>query len=245
MSLGAAKESESRSLGPDGAETSRLMSPPRPEQATAAELTALDVPAPCIYDVPPSALLPADSPRLTGEDEDHARVLAATEATLPPILVHRPTMRVIDGMHRLHAAILLGSKTVRVRYFEGSTDDAFVLAVRANIGHGKPLTLAEREAASTRILVSHPEWSDRSIADACGLSSKTVGAIRRATTGMARPAARIGRDGRVRPLDTSQSRQHAAELLAKHPEASLRQVAQATGISPATVRDVRARFRRR
>src|ERR1051326_1883704 len=54
--------------------------------------------------VPLLSLLPADSPRLNGEDRAHILRLAETETPLPPILVDKRTMRVIDGMHRLMAA---------------------------------------------------------------------------------------------------------------------------------------------
>ncbi len=43
----------------------------------------------------------------------HARSLAQTEADLPPIVVHRTTTRVIDGMHRLTAAGLRGEREIR------------------------------------------------------------------------------------------------------------------------------------
>jgi ParB-like chromosome segregation protein Spo0J len=212
-----------------------------PSEPAAEDVVAVEEPSPEYVAV--WELLPADTPRLCGEDEDHARALAATDADLPPILVHRPTMRVIDGMHRLQAAILKGSRTVKARYFDGSDDDAFVLAVRSNIRHGKPLTLSERETAARRILGSHPDWSDRSIATVCGISSKTVASIRRAA-GVPPANARIGLDGRIRPLDCSEGRMQAAEFIEQHPDASLREVAQASGISPGTVRDVRARLRR-
>jgi hypothetical protein len=35
---------------------------------------------------------------------------------LPPILVHRATNRIIDGMHRLEAAKLRGDETISVRF---------------------------------------------------------------------------------------------------------------------------------
>src|SRR5438128_1449366 len=79
-----------------------------------------------------SSLLPADSPRLAGEDTEHARTLAETGEDLPPILVHRPTMRIIDGMHRLRAAVLRGESQIEVYFFDGNTDAAFVLAVESN-----------------------------------------------------------------------------------------------------------------
>ena len=84
-------------------------------------------------------LRPSDSPRLAGQDTDHVRVLSQADS-LPPIIVQRGTMRVIDGMHRLRAAQLRGEKQIAVRFFEGSDDLAFVLAVHANTAHGLPLT---------------------------------------------------------------------------------------------------------
>ncbi|MFE0012787.1 ParB/RepB/Spo0J family partition protein, partial [Streptomyces erythrochromogenes] len=115
-------------------------------------------------EVPVGALLAADSPRTVPVDESHAQALANSGRTLPPLLVHRPTMRIIDGTHRLRAAVLRGRDTVGVTYFDGSAEDAFVLSVEANISHGLPLTQAERTGAALRILRSHPDWSDRGIA---------------------------------------------------------------------------------
>ncbi len=64
-----------------------------------------------------NSLLPADSPRLAGEDTDHIHTLAESVGDLPPIIVHRSTMRVIDGMHRLRAASMRGSVYISVRFY--------------------------------------------------------------------------------------------------------------------------------
>ncbi|MCG7202672.1 transcriptional regulator [Streptomyces arenae] len=169
--------------------------------------------------------------------------LAEIETALPPILVHRLTMRVIDGMHRLLAARVKGQKTIEVEFFDGTPEDAFLYAVEANISHGLPLSLADRRAAATRIIASHPQLSDRAIARAAGLGAKTVAAIRRRCSGgVPHLSARIGRDGKVRPLNSVAGRRRAAELIAERPEASLREVARLAGISPATVSDVRKRL---
>jgi ParB-like nuclease domain len=196
--------------------------------------------------VPIDSIIAADSPRLNGESIDHTRLLAASGAGLPPILVHRETMRVIDGMHRLQAARLRGEKTVEVRFFEGTQDEAFIEAVRANTTHGLPLTLADREAAASRILASHPQHSDRRIARVTGLAAGTVGAIRQrdGSGGGSITARRIGRDGRVRPVNGIQGRIAAGMAIAQHPGASLREISRIAGISPTTVRDVRERMRR-
>ncbi|WP_060181210.1 ParB/RepB/Spo0J family partition protein [Streptomyces sp. IMTB 1903] len=187
-------------------------------------------------------LLAADSPRTGPVDESHAQALAHSGRTLPPLLVHRPTMRIIDGTHRLRAAVLRGRDTVAVTYFDGSTEDAFVLSVEANISHGLPLTQAERTAAALRILRSHPDWSDRGIAQRTGLAAKTVAALRRREAPEQEPPGRVGRDGRIRPADPARGREAAARLLAGRPTASLRQIAREAGIAPSTVRDVRRRI---
>lgn len=184
------------------------------------------------------------SPRLSGESMKHIRLLAQSDALLPPIIVHRPTMRVIDGMHRVHAARLRGEQHILARFYDGTAADAFVLAVKVNRSHGLPLSLADRKAAAARIVSSHTQWSNRAIAVVTGLSHKTVGAIRRRLDGeIPQIDARISQDGRIRPINAAAGRSRAAELLAANPGASLRQVAAAAGISPETVRDVRTRLR--
>ena len=151
--------------------------------------------------VPILSLQPGDSPRLEGEDKAHIAWLAETEAALPPILVDRRNMRVIDGMHRLLAASLRGREWIEVQFFDDSPAEAFRRAVEANVTHGLPLTQADRRAAAKRIVVSHPHLSDRAIGESTGLAARTVAGIRRRTADVARPNARVGRDGRVRPLD--------------------------------------------
>jgi len=184
-------------------------------------------------------LLPADSPRLGGEDMRHVRMLIESEADLPPIIVHLPTMRVIDGMHRVHAASALGVQFIDARFYSGDEEDAFALAVRSNVLHGLPLSLADRRQAAVRIMRSHPAWSDRAVASVAGLAPKTIRAIRCSNAEVAQSNVRIGRDGRSRPTDAAARRARAREVLARHPEASLRQVAKEVGIAPSTVREIR------
>jgi len=190
-------------------------------------------------------LNPADSPRLVGESVDHVRMLAESGAALPPILVHRSTMRVVDGMHRLRATVLRGERRIAVRFLDGYEPDVFIVAVRANTTHGLPLTRADRNAAANRIIHSDPQWSDRMIADHAGLSPKTVGGIRR-RLGDELPAApvRIGHDGRSRPVDSTEARAVTGEFIRTHPDATLRQITDAGGVSPASARDVQRRIER-
>jgi ParB-like chromosome segregation protein Spo0J len=191
--------------------------------------------------VPLSFLVTGDSPRRSGENPGHARILAELEDNLPPIIVHRPTMRVIDGMHRLRAARLRGAEKIEVRFFDGDEASAFVLAVQQNITHGLPLSLADRKAAADRIISFYPHWSDRVIASVTGLSGPTVAARRRLLAASnLHSDTRIGMDGRIRPVDPAQRRQAATQLLADNPGASLREVARQAGLSPETIRRLRA-----
>lgn len=197
-----------------------------------------------IVEVPVDQLSIADSPRISGENPEHVQALCEVEADLPPIVVHHQSMRVIDGAHRLAATIARGGQSINVRFFHGSAADAFVLAVNANITHGLPLPLADRRAAAARIIASHQQWSDRMIAATTGLAPRTVAMLRRHSGQQtATLEARIGRDGRVRPTNGAERRILASRIIAAQPGISLRQVAQAAGLSPETVRDVRNRLR--
>ncbi|MEV4258891.1 ParB N-terminal domain-containing protein, partial [Spirillospora sp. NPDC049652] len=147
---------------------------------------------PDVHLVAIGSLRPADSPRLRGEDREHVFRLVGVETPLPPILVHRPTMRVIDGMHRLRAAMLRGDTHIEAVYFDGTAAEAFARAVELNITHGLPLTIADRRAAAARILAAEPESSDRAVAARTGLSARTVAAVRRSTAQLPHSNARVG-----------------------------------------------------
>ena len=190
-------------------------------------------------------LAPAYALRQNGEDVAHSRALSEIDAGLPPILVHRPTMRIIDGAHRVSAAQLRGEITIEVRFFDGSEPEAFALAVRANIAHGLPLSFDDRVAAATALITQNPRWSDRAVAATAGLSAATVRAVRsRLDDGAHGEETRVGRDGRVRPIDGMAGRRRAMEVLLRSPDASLRRVAREAGVSPSTVRNVRLRMDR-
>lgn len=198
----------------------------------------------CTVEVPIDSLVLAGSPRLIGEDVAHIRALAETGETLPPILVHRPTMRVIDGAHRVGAARLRGDERISARFFHGTEAEAFIMSVQMNITHGLPLSLADRKAAAARIIRECPEWSDRAIGVTTGLSHKTVGALRRSTGVDTQANIRLGRDGRLHSSSTENGRRLASELMTRSPEAPLREVAKAAGVSLGTAHDVRQRLRR-
>lgn len=204
-----------------------------------------DVGRPAV-EIPINRLLPANSPRFKAlPDEGYARTLADAANDLPPILVQAPSMRIVDGMQRVRAAQISGQTSIQARLFEGDDPAAFVAAVEANTQQGLRLSRAECTAAAVRILGMYPQWSDRAIAQICCLSDKTVGSLRGcATADIPRLHKRVGKDGRARPLDNSEGRRIARQLLRENPDASLRWVGRVAGMSPNTVRRVRDGMRR-
>lgn len=183
------------------------------------------------------------SARTKGVDQAHVKALAQCPDRLPPIVVHKNSLRVIDGVHRLQVAQLKGRHEIDVALVDGSEEEAFALSALLNVSQGLPLPWEDRKSAAARILRANPDWSDRFIASLVGLSHKTVANLRRCSTGEKRQLnGRVGRDGKARPTNPARGRVRAAELLAQHPDLSLRQLARAADISVSTARDVRLRL---
>jgi hypothetical protein len=172
-------------------------------------------------------------------------------ALWPPLLVHKGTMTVVDGLHRLEAARRLSLVSVRARFVEGSLSDAWLEALRENVRHGLPLTLLDRRRAANALLTAVPAWSDARIAQACGLSRRSIGNLRRSTSGAesreprrrnAEVESRVGLDGRRRPVEADVMRERISDALREDPGASLRTIARRVGASAETVRSVRNRM---
>jgi uncharacterized protein YerC len=135
----------------------------------------------------------------------------------------------------------MGKSVIEARLLDCDEGTAFILAVKANITHGLPLPRQDRKAAAARIIALHPQWSDRAVAASTGLSDKTVSRVRACSTAENPQSNRLGRDGRIRPLNSAARRRLAAAMINENSEAGLREIARATGLSPATVIDVRQR----
>jgi len=157
--------------------------------------------------------------------------------------VQAETMTVIAGRHLVLAARLRGDSSIRAQMFHGNNDEAFILAVRSNSAHGKPLSLSERLTAASRILECRPSLSDRTIASICGLSPKTVADRRRRTPNKVARAG-VREAGGTRRLSSQVTREKAAELMRAFPGESNRKIAREVGLSEATVRDVRRQMER-
>lgn len=190
-----------------------------------------------------SHLRVGESVRTGGLDQDHVELLMESVDSWPPIVVWGDDL-VVDGRHRLEAARRLGRHGVVASRFSGSIEEAFIEAVRRNVSHGLPLSVGDRRRAARRVLARTPEWSDRRIASICGLSDKTVGRLRRTATGdIVAVDRRVGRDGKVRPVQPGEVRERVKQALSDNPGGSLRAIAAVAGASPETVRSVRARLR--
>jgi ParB-like chromosome segregation protein Spo0J len=186
--------------------------------------------------------------RLGRVREDHLAAVAESGGDWPPIVVRREDNTIIDGHYRYFAARRLGHTEICCLLFDGTGEAAFLEALRRNLAHGLPLSLRDRGAAAERLLGLHPEWSDRRVAESCGLSPGTVRKLRdREAPGCSGAQnthlnARVGRDGKRYPK-AGVSRERVLTALSENPERSLRQLADETGVSPTTVRAIRTSAR--
>ena len=200
-----------------------------------------------VTSVPVRSLVTGFHLRQSGTDAAHVRLLAdaAGSVRLPAILVQRDGSRVIDGLHRLEVAKLRGERTISARVVDCSDEEALILAVNSNTLHGLPLSRSDRIASARRILGSHPDWSDRAVAEITGVSAKAIASLRNNPAGGVQfSGKRLGRDGKRRPVMGAEVRKRAADYINAHPDASIRQIARETDVSIGTAQDVRKRLRR-
>jgi len=151
-----------------------------------------------ICEVPVASLRQGPTVRSDGVDERYAKVLASVVTPLPPIVVDSGTMSVLDGVHRVRAAVLRQETYIRARYVNGSEPELLIVAIQANASHGRPLSLTDRKDAAGRLLSLASDMSDRAVAAICGLSPTTVGFLRSSMAPNGQVSFRQGRDGRVR-----------------------------------------------
>jgi hypothetical protein len=113
-----------------------------------------------------------------------------------------------DGVHRLTAATGLEHETIAAEIFKGGKREALEHAVKANWAHGVRRTSADKRQAVSLVLGDEiwREWSDRRVAEFCGVSDHLVAAIRgeiqvreRAPDEKPPKKTRIGKDGKRHP----------------------------------------------
>lgn len=199
-----------------------------------------------IVDLEVALIDPGPVVRAVGIDQDHATALVPSIESLPPIITRASGERLtlIDGAHRLEAHRIAGRGTIKGVVVDLSDAEAFEEAVKANIAHGKPLTLAERKTAAATLLELRPEWSNSHLASVVGLSDKTVAALR-PRPGSENPnldTRRHGGDGKNYPPSSEVSEAKRVEIrifIDTNPGLSDRYVANKFGVSPTTVGGIR------
>jgi hypothetical protein len=148
-----------------------------------------------VVSVPLESIRMGLSPRTL--DEPHVERLAATLDMLPPVVVHRDTMLLVDGLHRYTATRRAGRDCIDAVMFDGSEREARIEAVRANTVHGLPMSTSDRKQAAVDIFRDSPDLSNGYVAKICGLDPKTVGPLR-PTREFPELEKRLGRDGKTR-----------------------------------------------
>lgn len=112
---------------------------------------------------------------------DYAEAWSAG-AEFPPIIVFCDGSKnwLADGFHRYHGATKAGVKTIPAEVRKGTVRDAILYAVGANTSHGLRRTNADKRYAVTLLLkdAEWQEWSDRVIAEKCGVSHTFVASAR-------------------------------------------------------------------
>ena len=127
---------------------------------------------------------------------------------------------VADGHHRVLAAIQAGKVTIPVNVHEGGIREAILFACGANGNHGLRRTNEDKRKAVGLLLADDTwrGWSDRKIAEACGVTHPFVASLRpqleTVTSSPAKEPAttRIGRDNRKRKKPKRRTKLKLANL---------------------------------
>lgn len=104
-------------------------------------------------------------------------------ANFPPVVVFFDGVDywLGDGFHRYHGFTQAGKASIPAEVRDGSQRDAVLFSLGANATHGLKRTNADKRKA-VEVALAHTEfgqWSDRQLAEACGVSVTFVGSIRR------------------------------------------------------------------
>lgn len=103
-----------------------------------------------------------------------------------------------DGFHRYHAHKRAEVTDIAATIHNGLKDDALVFALGANRANGLRRTNEDKRKCVSIALERWPEWSDRRIAEVCGVSATTVGSARPQLSNLDSSNERTGKDGKKR-----------------------------------------------
>lgn len=140
---------------------------------------------------------------------DYAEAMLAG-ATFPPVVVFQDGAAywLADGFHRFFAVQEAGLHEIDADVRQGTRRDAILYSLKANGTHGIRRSNADKRKAVETLLLDDEwsKWSDRKVADACGVGAPLVADVRRAICNPITdaPATRtVERGGKVYQQDTS------------------------------------------
>lgn len=113
--------------------------------------------------------------------EDYAAHYAGGKPKFPPVVVYQNGEDIrwlSQGFHRIAGAEKAGVKKIDVEIREGGFDDAILDAAASNSTHGLKRTNEDKRLAVRLVLELKPKWSDRQIAEHCGVGQNLPGEIR-------------------------------------------------------------------
>lgn len=150
---------------------------------------------------------PAIQPRADGLNEavveQYADDLRDGKAKdMPPLVAYATPdgpVLVSQGFHRGEAHRRAGKEEVQVELRDGDRKDALIDACGSNRKHGLQRTNKDKRRAVELVLLAFPEWTDRSAAEAVGVSNKFVGDVRRELIDAGRlvePETKTGKGGK-------------------------------------------------
>jgi ParB-like chromosome segregation protein Spo0J len=117
-------------------------------------------------------LLPELNPRERLNEETIIRYMESF-ASLPPVRVQARSNVVVDGYHRVEAAVRLGLEQVPVLTDEIPDEELKLVAGLSNVQHGQPLTRAERNRLAVALVRSYGKLREE-VADLLGMSASAV-----------------------------------------------------------------------
>jgi ParB-like chromosome segregation protein Spo0J len=201
-------------------------STPEPESVAA--------PLPTIRPVKLARLQPG--PTIRPLDEAHVLVLRGVLDRLPPIAVTEDDLMLIDGAHRVEAAVRARLTHLPAEHLALAPGEVLAERVRRNASHGLPLRLEERKRAALLLIAEDPTRSNAAVGRTAGLSTSTVRRLRGCPGRSENDLDTVtGVDGNNYPRNPDDRRRAALDLLRREPGLSDRAIARQVRLSPTTV----------
>ena len=183
---------------------------------------------------------------------DHVEAMRPFVDSLPPVTL-RPHKRdghyeIIDGSHRVSAHRRENRAVIDAIVLELDDASAIEVGTKANIAHGRPLVVEDRRRNARRLIAAAPDWSDRRIAESCGLAHATVAGLRPVegsggqSDHLNRPAPkRTGGDGKSYPTPdaAAANRASAEKIVEENPDVTVSELAEKSGVSKGTASGIK------